>query len=73
MNDKSISYFFGNSSINNSDFYLKLVKELAGAVNARLNFDLESFKKQYFLDDPSIPSQWKQAVIPSEPRCTLLW
>jgi hypothetical protein len=48
------------------------VKELAGAVNARLNFDLESFKKQYFLDDPSIPAEWKQPVIPSQPRCTLL-
>ncbi len=71
MTDKSITYFCGDTTGSNTDFYLKLVRELASAVNTKLALDLEKFRKQYFLDDPSIPAEWKQVVSPSEPRCTL--
>ena len=44
------------------------MEELAISVNSKLLLDLEDFKKKYYLDDPSIPADWKQAIIPSEQR-----
>ncbi len=68
MSDRCLSYFLGDTSISSNEFYLKLVCELAAGVNTKLAADLDRFRKQYFLDDPTIPPELKQAVCPSEPR-----
>ena len=72
MTGRSLSFFYGDTVMNNMDFYISLIRELAAGVNNKLESDLDRFRKLFYLEDPSSPPETKQVVAPAEPRRELL-